>query len=380
MRRSKLGDKNNYDISFLCEFKDRNIEKEFLNYELKRNAKVIGPIIIIYGLVYFVFVVSDYFSIMNTQSFQFILTVRLIFLASSVLIYMGMKFINNYDIMIYLITAYEFVAVLAFLMIINQYETLTVLSILSVVAMNAAIFITPNKLINAQFISLFLNIAFFVFPANHIYGIDTSVLIKTILYVIMIVTYCNIGFYLNNYYKRKQYADSLELLRLSITDSLTGIFNRAKFNEELKKWTDYCSRYESDISLVFFDIDNFKRVNDNYGHMTGDKVIQDIVLSIQNKIRSTDIFARWGGEEFVILLPNTGNDQAAEMAERMRIAIEKITVSESENITCSFGIATLRENESSESFIKRGDKLLYEAKRRGKNIVVYEMEVLEEVR
>ncbi|MEA5096163.1 MAG: GGDEF domain-containing protein [Sedimentibacter saalensis] len=375
-----MGDKNNYDISFLCEFKDRNIEKEFLNYELKRNAKVIGPIIIIYGLVYFVFVVSDYFSIMNTQSFQFILTVRLIFLASSVLIYMGMKFINNYDIMIYLITAYEFVAVLAFLMIINQYETLTFLSILSVVAMNAAIFITPNKLINAQFISLFLNIAFFVFPANHIYGIDTSVLIKTILYVIMIVTYCNIGFYLNNYYKRKQYADSLELLRLSITDSLTGIFNRAKFNEELKKWTDYCSRYESDISLVFFDIDNFKRVNDNYGHMTGDKVIQDIVLSIQNKIRSTDIFARWGGEEFVILLPNTGNDQAAEMAERMRIAIEKITVSESENITCSFGIATLRENESSESFIKRGDKLLYEAKRRGKNIVVYEMEVLEEVR
>lgn len=375
-----MGDKNNYDISFLCEFKDRNIEKEFLNYELKRNAKVIGPIIIIYGLVYFVFVVSDYFSIMNTQSFQFILTVRLIFLASSVLIYMGMKFINNYEIMIYLITAYEFVAVLAFLMIINQYETLTFLSILSVVAMNAAIFITPNKLINAQFISLFLNIAFFVFPANHIYGIDTSVLIKTILYVIMIVTYCNIGFYLNNYYKRKQYADSLELLRLSITDSLTGIFNRAKFNEELKKWTDYCSRYESDISLVFFDIDNFKRVNDNYGHMTGDKVIQDIVLSIQNKIRSTDIFARWGGEEFVILLPNTGNDQAAEMAERMRIAIEKITVSESENITCSFGIATLRENESSESFIKRGDKLLYEAKRRGKNIVVYEMEVLEEVR
>lgn len=375
-----MGDKNNYDISFLCEFKDRNIEKEFLNYELKRNAKVIGPIIIIYGLVYFVFVVSDYFSIMNTQSFQFILTVRLIFLASSVLIYMGMKFINNYDIMIYLITAYEFVAVLAFLMIINQYETLTFLSILSVVAMNAAIFITPNKLINAQFISLFLNIAFFVFPANHIYGIDTSVLIKTILYVIMIVTYCNIGFYLNNYYKRKQYADSLELLRLSITDSLTGIFNRAKFNEELKKWTDYCSRYESDISLVFFDIDNFKRVNDNYGHMTGDKVIQDIVLSIQNKIRSTDIFARWGGEEFVILLPNTGNDQAAEMAERMRIAIEKITVSESENITCSFGIATLRENESSESFIKRGDKLLYEAKRRGKNIVVYEMKVLEEVR
>ncbi len=375
-----MGDKNNYGISCLCEFKDRNIEKEFLNYELKRNAKVIGPIIIIYGLVYFVFVVSDYFSIGNVQSFQFILMVRLIFLAISVIVYMEIRLIKNYASMVYLITAYEFIAILAFLMIINEYETLTFLSILSVVAMNAAIFITPNKLINAQFVSLFLNIAFFVFPANHISGIDTSVIIKVILYVLMIVIYCNIGFFLNNYYKRKQYADGLELLRLSNTDSLTGIFNRAKFNEELKKWTDYCNRYENDISLVFFDIDNFKRVNDNYGHMVGDKVIQDIVLSIQSKIRSMDIFARWGGEEFVILLPNTDNDQAAEMAERMRIAIEKITCIESENITCSFGIATLRKNENAESFIKRGDKLLYEAKRRGKNTVVYETEILEEVR
>jgi diguanylate cyclase (GGDEF)-like protein len=112
--------------------------------------------------------------------------------------------------------------------------------------------------------------------------------------------------------------------------------------------------------------------------MAGDKVIQDIVLSIQKKIRSTDIFARWGGEEFAILLPNTSNDQAADMAERMRIEIEKITLSESEIITCSFGIVTLRNNEGAESFIKRGDKLLYEAKRRGKNIVVYETEIFEE--
>lgn len=372
-----MGDKNNYGISFLCEFKDKSIEKEFLDYELKRSAKIIGPVVIIYGLVYFVFVVSDYFSIRNMQSFQFILMVRLIFLALSVIVYMEMRRIKNYAYMIYLITAYELVAVMAFLMIINQYRTLTFLTFFSVIAVNAAIFITPNKFINAQLVSLFLNISFFLFPVNHISGVDTAILVKVMLYVLMIVTYCNIGFCLNNYYKRKQYADGMELLRLSITDSLTGIFNRAKFNEELKKWTDYCNRYENEVSLVFFDIDNFKRVNDKYGHMAGDKAIQDIVLSIQRKIRSTDIFARWGGEEFAILLPNTGNDQAAEMAERMRIEIEKITLSESEIITCSFGIATLRKNEDAESFIKRGDKLLYEAKRRGKNIVVYETEILE---
>nr|WP_300092305.1 GGDEF domain-containing protein [Sedimentibacter sp.] len=373
-----MGDNNIYGISLLGEFKDRNIEKEFLNYELKRNSKVIGSVVIIYGLVYLSFFVSDYFSLSNTQSFKFIFMVRLIFLAISFILYLAMKSVNNHANMVYLITAYELIAILAFLIIINQYETLTFLSFLSLIAINAAIFITPNKFINAQFVSLFLNTAFFIFPARHVYGIDTTVIIKVILYDIMIITYCDIGFCLNNFHKRKQYADSLELLRLSITDSLTGIFNRAKFNEELNKWIDYGNRYENDISLVFFDIDNFKRVNDIYGHMIGDKVIQDIVSSIQSKIRSTDIFARWGGEEFVILLPNTDNDQAAEMAERMRISIEKITCSESENITCSFGIATFRKNESAEAFMKRGDKLLYEAKKRGKNIVVFETEVLEE--
>lgn len=373
-----MGDNNIYGISLLGEFKDRNIEKEFLNYELKRNSKIIGSVVIIYGLVYLSFIVSDYFSLSNAQSFKFILMVRLTFLAISMILYLMMKSVNNYANMVYLITAYEMIAILAFLIIINQYETLTFLSFLSLIAINAAIFITPNKFINAQFVSLFLNTAFFIFPARHVYGIDTTVIIKVILYDIMIITYCDIGFCLNNFHKRKQYADSLELLRLSITDSLTGIFNRAKFNEELNKWIDYGNRYENDISLVFFDIDNFKRVNDIYGHMIGDKVIQDIVSSIQSKIRSTDIFARWGGEEFVILLPNTDNDQAAEMAERMRIAIEKITCSESVNITCSFGIATFRKNESAEAFMKRGDKLLYEAKKRGKNIVVFETEVLEE--
>lgn len=373
-----MGDKSNYGISFLCEFKDKSVEREFLGYELNRSAKIMGPVIIIYGLVYFVFVVSDYFSIKSIQSFQFIMMVRSIFLALSLIVYMEMRKIKNIANMVYLITVYEFIAVLAFLVIINQYKTLTFLTFFSVIAVNAAIFITPNKLINAQLVSLFLNVSFFLFPARNIYGIDMAALVKVMLYVLLIVTYCNIGFCLNNYYKRKQYADGMELLRLSITDSLTGIYNRSKFNEELKKWTDYCNRYENEVSLVFLDIDNFKRVNDNYGHMIGDKVIQDIVSSIERKIRNTDIFARWGGEEFAILLPNTGNDQAAEMAERMRTEIEKIMVDNSEIITCSFGIATFIKNESEDSFIKRGDKLLYEAKRRGKNMVVYETEILKE--
>ncbi len=188
----------------------------------------------------------------------------------------------------------------------------------------------------------------------------------------LIISYCNIGAYITNFYKRKQFIDGKELLRVSITDSLTGIYNRAKFNEALNQWVDDCKRGENTLSLGMFDIDNFKRVNDVYGHLVGDKVIQNVVATVKNVIQSTDVFARWGGEEFVILLPNTDIHQAIEIMERMRICIQDNKYDEVENITCSFGLVTLRENENGESLLQRADKLLYDAKGCGKNIVVCE--------
>jgi diguanylate cyclase (GGDEF)-like protein len=239
--------------------------------------------------------------------------------------------------------------------------------------MTLAAYIIPNKIRNSMFISVVLSITYFIFPAKNIEGIDTWMFLKIIAYDINITVFCCIASYLTNFYKRKLYADSIELTRVSSTDPLTGIYNRSKFNDELNYWVEYSHRYGSPVSVLIFDIDNFKNINDEYGHLSGDKILQEIVSTVKNTIRKSDVFSRWGGDEFLILLPNTEIDQASEMAERMRSNIQKIKSGEIENITCSFGLVYLKENENAEDVLKKADKLLYDAKGSGKNTVVTEL-------
>ncbi|ABR47752.1 diguanylate cyclase [Alkaliphilus metalliredigens QYMF] len=361
-----------YDISFFGEFEDQALEREFRDYDMRRYAKVIGPVVLIFGVIYMMFVIADYFVIADPFSFMIILIVRALFLVVSVVVCLSVKKINNYTYLVYMITAYEILAIVGFLLIMDQYKSLTLLSFFSVMVITLAVYITPNKLTCVQLISTFLSLSFFIFHAKHIEGMETSVFLKLVLYNLIIIIYCNIGAYMTGFYKRKQFVDSRELLRVSITDPLTGIYNRGKFNEELNRWIDYCNRYENALSFVMLDIDDFKRVNDGYGHLIGDRVIQNIVLTIKKGIRNTDIFARWGGEEFVILLPNTDTDQAMEMMERMRVCIQNTKHDKVENITCSFGLVALRKSENAESLLQRADKLLYDAKNCGKNAVICE--------
>ncbi|MGE4284588.1 MAG: GGDEF domain-containing protein [Clostridia bacterium] len=361
-----------HHISFFGEFVDKGFEREFFNYDMRRYAKVIGPVILIFGVIYMMFFIADYFTIENSFSFMIILIIRALFLVVSVIVYLAVKKTNNYTNLVYLITAYEILAIIGFLVIIDHYESLTLLSFFSIIVMTLAVYIIPNKLTYAQIISAVLSLSFFIFHAKHIEGMETSVFFKMVAYNLIIIIYCNTGAYLTNFYKRKQFVDSRELLRVSITDPLTGIYNRTKFNDELSRWIDYCNKYENPLCLGIFDIDDFKRVNDNYGHLIGDSVIQNIAATIKKAIRNTDVFARWGGEEFVIFLPNTDIHQAMEMMERMRICIQNNKYDKVENITCSFGLAALRENENAESLLQRADKLLYDAKNCGKNAIVCE--------
>lgn len=368
-----------YKISFFGEFMDKGLEREFFIYDMRRCSKVIEPVIIIFGIIYMMFVIADYLVINNTISFLIILIIRIIFLVISVVTYIAIKKIKDYVNLGYLITLYEMAATISFLLIIYYYESLTLLSYFSVAVITLAIYIMPNKIIYAQGISVFLILSFFVFHAKHIEGMDTFVFVEIISYNFIVLIYCNIGIYLTNYFKRKQFIDNRELLRVAVTDSLTGVFNRIKFNEELKQKIDCYNDYGDPLSLVIFDIDDFKKINDSYGHIIGDRVIQNIVLTVKSEIRHNDIFARWGGEEFVILLPNTGIHHAEEIVERLRSCIQNNKYISKEEITCSFGLVELRKYENSDSFLQRADKLLYVAKERGKNIIISETGKIEEL-
>jgi diguanylate cyclase (GGDEF)-like protein len=153
------------------------------------------------------------------------------------------------------------------------------------------------------------------------------------------------------------------------TDSLTGLSNRLKFNQALATEISRSMRYETPLSLVMCDVDNFKAVNDTRGHQIGDKVLIQLSGFVPTLLRNTDLLARWGGEEFVILTPGTDGDLAYQAAEKLRNAIEQVKFDEIGTLTCSFGVAQYVYGDTAETLISRADDALYRAKLNGRNRV-----------
>lgn len=169
-----------------------------------------------------------------------------------------------------------------------------------------------------------------------------------------------------------QLKEKSNLLEYQAThDQLTGLFNRQKFNEIFEQEIRRDKRYNNALSLILFDIDDFKKFNDDFGHNIGDEVLKVISNIVMEKVREYDTIVRWGGEEFLIILPQTKIEGALKVAEKIRFAIE--TYKDElipRQITASFGVTKLEKDDDKNSFIKKADMLLYQAKAEGKNKVV----------
>lgn len=168
-----------------------------------------------------------------------------------------------------------------------------------------------------------------------------------------------------NITERKKLEDALKIA--ATIDKLTDIYNRHKFEDILKQEIERTKRYKSPLSLVMFDIDHFKNINDTYGHQVGDYVLKTMANIVRNNIRITDFFGRWGGEEFMILMPETIIKNAGELAEKIRNIIENYIFEDVKSVTISCGVTQFIKDDTFDSFIKRVDDALYHAKKRGRN-------------
>lgn len=161
--------------------------------------------------------------------------------------------------------------------------------------------------------------------------------------------------------------------QIAFVDTLTKAATRIKFNEVLDDLIKTASRFDNQVfGLIFIDIDNFKAINDKYGHNIGDIVLKTIAEIILKNIRPTDFFARWGGEEFIVLYPMSPKKNSIILADRLRKKIEEYSFKEIiENVTCSFGVVEYEKGDTIEIILERADKLLYKAKKNGKNRVEF---------
>lgn len=160
------------------------------------------------------------------------------------------------------------------------------------------------------------------------------------------------------------------LHKLSITDYLTKLYNRRKIDEILLSEINSAKRYHTPLSIIILDVDYFKQINDQYGHLVGDKVLVDLALFLKREVRDTDLIGRWGGEEFIIINPHTSEEEAYTFAQRLRAHIEMHSFDVVKNMTCSFGVCEYSQtNDTMHKLISCADSALYKAKELGRNRV-----------
>ncbi|GIW01809.1 GGDEF domain-containing protein [Roseiflexus sp.] len=165
------------------------------------------------------------------------------------------------------------------------------------------------------------------------------------------------------------------MIHMAYTDTLTGLPNRRRLYEELRRLIGMADRYGQEFCVCLFDIDHFKQLNDQHGHLVGDQVLCALAQTVPSHLRTVDHFGRWGGEEFAILLPQTSLSDAQMALDRVRMALQAINLADVPTITASFGVAEYLPGDTSESILHRADQSMYLAKTTGRNRIVVDGDV-----
>lgn len=359
-----------YKINLLGMFVDKELENEYIQLNLKNSIDYIKLIILFLEIFNILFIILDYF-VVDTDSFNLICIGRIIFALFIITLYFRINYIKNFKVLTKWVTINEVIYIFLFLFAFYNYDSPNYLiQAFGVIILIMGIFIIPNYFINIIVLSVVVIVLFNVISFYFIKGIKISELLAGIVNLTIVLILLAIVTYRNNYYKRVHFIDNKYLTTLSETDPLTAVYNKSKLNCELIRNIQFSKRFNTPLSIMIIDIDDFKKVNDTYGHLIGDQIIVEFVTIIQDNIREVDILGRWGGEEFIIILPNTEISQAIEMGNRLRHVVETYNFTQMKNITCSIGVNQLSKEDDFYSFIKEADEMLYGAKDAGKNTVM----------
>jgi diguanylate cyclase (GGDEF)-like protein len=363
---------DNTSLNFLGEFSDPQTEDSFILNEMQKSIRYLRPITVMFGLFYALTLLPDYFLAAGQSSFTYIAINKILFLILSIRFFSLIGSTKKYKKIVYWITACEFVFSISFLMTYYMYPSPDYLiQVMGLIVFVIGVCMIPNRLVFNLAVILFTDIWFVILAAVHFSEIIPAAEFHAgIVYLITISALCSIMSYRNNYYKRMQYKSNRSLEQLSTTDYLSKVYNRLKFEQLFKQWMDIASSGDIALSIVLFDIDDFKEVNDGYGHLAGDKVISEVASLVSASIRQEDILARWGGDEFILLLPSQSKTSAKNLAFRLCSQITGHSFSSAtKKVTCSFGVAEKSQQDDLNSLVARADKMLYLAKASGKNTV-----------
>ncbi len=268
------------------------------------------------------------------------------------------------------VTFYELLALVIFLFVFWYYPRPDFfIQMLGVMAIIMVIFMVPNFWLLGVGVAALSAAGFLIFAGIKMASLPSNHLLAGIVYLAFEVAVGAIFAMLFRRYQYREFVAKTELERIYSTDPLTKIGNRVKLEEEAEKWLASCEKDNLPLSMVLMDVDNLKLINDSHGHLVGDTVLYEVAQILRAHLRDNDVCVRWGGDEFVLLLPCMSAEQAHSVAMRIRDAVTSYEFSARIDVSCSFGITQMQRGQSLEQLIAQADKSMYRAKENGRNTI-----------
>lgn len=316
--------------------------------------------------------IPDLIMIAHTGKQLTVIVMRLLFSLSLIYLFFNTPKINSFDRFSKIISSYEIAGIIVFMIVLNLYEKPDfMIQTLGLILITIIIFLIPNKLnnmISVTMISVVVFLFYFAFIDTRVPVSDYS---AVFVYLFIVVGFCAVSARITERFQYNEFNAKSELIKISSIDPLTKTGNRYKFEKEADWWIKFCRRQDLPLSFVMVDIDDFKALNDLNGHMSGDTIMQELVRIFNEQLRDTDLLYRWGGDEFVILLPNVPLSRAITVCERIRQRVEEFIYDKQSRVTCSFGVVASKADSNYMTLIDEADKLMYIGKKKGKNIIQF---------
>lgn len=354
------------------EFLDEGMEQAYMEDRFLKTVPYVRPTVLLLGLLNLSFIIPDYYEIQSAKAFAAVAANRLVFALAMAVFYLWTRDLKRHDRYHKGIWAIEMMTVLLFLHVYRVYDPADfIIQILGMITLMTALAVIGNRWLYSIAANLFLITGFFWVTLRFDKAPEGEWVLAALIYSAIIFGLLSMSSLQANRFQRDRFGDRKDLEELSATDPLTRVANRWKFEASLREALERNRRYGNPFSVAMFDIDDFKTVNDTLGHVAGDRVLVKLAETVASQLRSTDLLARWGGEEFVILMEETDIGEAAGGIDRIRDRIEQ-TRFEGSRLTCTFGIAQARRGDRSVDLVDRADRLLYQGKREGKNKALYD--------
>lgn len=351
---------------------NNEVKTSYYNYRVGVSTKHLGIMLLIVTFFNLFLIIPDLYHMDGSYKSIIILFLRSAFSITLMILFFNVKKVKTFSAYTKVVTFLEIMGIVLFLFVLSQYENPNLLiQTLGLMILIMVIFLVPNKQINMIIVSVLGSITFFACAYYYVNNLESSEFIAALTYIAIAIILCSQTARISENHYFKEFQAKCELERISSTDHLTKIANRHKLEEDANRWIGFCQRQNLPLSIVFIDIDDFKTINDNHGHVLGDFVLTKLTEIIISHLRSSDIIARWGGDEFVILLPSTKLNEAIAATKKIQTAISETIFTKNVLVTCCFGIVEMKDNASFEHLIQKADSLMYQAKKIKKNNINY---------